>query len=160
MKAIHYQVGSVWRRWDPHIHAPGTILYDEFGTDVTAWNEFLRRIEEAVPLIVTLGITDYYSLDNYEAAVARKKQGRLEDVALIFPNIAMRLAIGTGKGAPINIHCLVSPDDPDHADETKRFLREFSFEAYGGPYRCEKVDLMKLGRAYGNSKGELILDDE
>ncbi len=97
MKAIHYQVGSVWRRWDPHIHAPGTIFYDEFGTDVTAWNEFLRRIEEAVPLIVTLGITDYYSLDNYEVAVARKKQGRLEDVALIFPNIAMRLAIGTGR---------------------------------------------------------------
>ena len=25
--------GSVWHRWDPHIHTPGTALEDQFNDD-------------------------------------------------------------------------------------------------------------------------------
>lgn len=33
--------GSLWNRWDPHIHTPGTILGDQFkGPD--PWNDFNR----------------------------------------------------------------------------------------------------------------------
>ena len=49
--------GSIWRRWDPHIHTPGTVLNDQFG-DEEAWEDFLQRIEESNPLIEVLGITD------------------------------------------------------------------------------------------------------
>ena len=33
--------GSTWRRWDLHIHTPGTILNDQFGS----WDDFLAAIE-------------------------------------------------------------------------------------------------------------------
>jgi hypothetical protein len=33
-------------------------------------------------------------------------------VRLIFPNVEMRYGIGTAKGSPINVHLLVSPEDP------------------------------------------------
>ena len=91
--------GSIWRRWDPHIHTPGTVLNDQFG-DEEAWEDFLQRIEESNPLIEVLGITDYYSLDNYEKAGTFKDAGRIAGVKLLFPNVELRYAVGTAKGAP------------------------------------------------------------
>src|SRR3954452_425323 len=76
--------GSVWRRWDPHIHTPGTVLNDEFGGEA-AWDEYLARIERADPRIEALGITDYASIYRYEPVVAHKAAGRLPDVGVICP---------------------------------------------------------------------------
>jgi len=57
--------GSIWHRWDPHIHAPGTILNNQYrGND--AWEAFLSGIEQSEPMICALGITDYLSVDLYE----------------------------------------------------------------------------------------------
>ncbi|MDB5853781.1 MAG: hypothetical protein JWR22_1822 [Herminiimonas sp.] len=139
--------GSKWHRWDPHIHAPGTVFNDQYrGGD--AWEQFLTRVETSTPRIRALGITDYYSLDVYEAVLKRRKDGRLTEVDLIFPNVELRYAIGTGKGSPINFHLLVSPDDPDHVDRTRRFLRALTFSAHGESYRCDHADLVRLGRAH------------
>jgi len=77
--------GSVWHRWDPHIHMPGTLKNDQFGTD--SIDEYIARINAADPPIRALGITDYYVLDSYEKLVALKKDGALPNVELIFPNI-------------------------------------------------------------------------
>jgi len=77
--------GSLWHRWDPHIHAPGTILNDQYkGAD--PWEEFLTRIEKSDPPIRALGITDYYSVAVYEQAIAKWYADRLSGVGLIFPN--------------------------------------------------------------------------
>lgn len=101
--------GSVWRRWDPHIHAPGTILADNFrGAD--AWEEFLSKIERSEPVIGALGITDYLNIDLYERVVAEKKKGRLPNVGLLFPNVEMRFSIATAKDSGVNCHLLVCPD--------------------------------------------------
>jgi hypothetical protein len=138
--------GSMWNRWDPHLHAPGTILNNQYTGD-GAWEEFLTRIEASDPPIRALGITDYYSVDAYEQVLSKKRAGRLANVPLVFPNIEMRYGIGTAKGSPINVHLLVSPDDPGHVNEIRRFLLSLTFEAFGDPFRCEKSDLIRLGRA-------------
>lgn len=141
--------GSRWRRWDPHIHAPGTVLNNQYGDD--GWDQFLNRIDTSNPPIRALGITDYCSIDVYETVLAKKKAGRLARVDLIFPNVEMRYGIGTAKGSPINVHLLVSPDDPRHVEEIRRFLRNLTFEAYGEVFGCERSDLIKLGRAHDKS---------
>jgi predicted ATPase len=142
--------GSVWHRWDPHLHAPGTILNDQYQGD-DAWEQFLSRIEASDPPIRALGITDYFSVEVYQAALAKKREGRLASVDLIFPNIEMRYGIGTDKGSPINVHLLVSPADREHVEQIRRLLRAFTFDAYGESFRCERDDLIRLGRAYDNS---------
>jgi hypothetical protein len=139
--------GSVWHRWDPHIHAPGTILNDQFG-DHDALDQFLTKIEKSKPQIRALGITDYYSVDVYETVIKKKKEGRLPSVDLIFPNVEMRYAIGTAKGLPINFHLLISAEDSDHVEQIRRFLRTFTFNAYGESFRCDRDDLIRLGRAH------------
>lgn len=139
--------GAKWNRWDPHIHAPGTILNNQYrGSD--AWEQFLSKLEGSMPRIRALGITDYYSVDTYVAVREQKKAGRLQEVDLLFANVEMRYGIGTSKGSPINVHLLVSPEDPDHVEHIRRFLRSLTFEAYGESFRCEASDLIRLGRAH------------
>jgi AAA domain len=142
--------GSLWNRWDPHIHTPGTTLGDQFkGQD--PWNDFLSRIETADPPIRALGITDYYSIGAYEQVLAFQDQGRLKGVPLVFPNVEMRLGIETSRGVGINFHLLFSPDDPNHRDLIRRFLSELRFQFQGETYRCKADDLLRLGRAFNNT---------
>ncbi|MBZ5523012.1 MAG: ATP-binding protein, partial [Acidobacteriia bacterium] len=103
--------GSLWHRWDPHLHAPGTLLNDQFSGD---WEKYLSRIESSSPTIEALGITDYFAIRTYKEVLDWKSKGRLAKIGLIFPNIEMRLDIKTEKKRPINIHLLMSPDDSDH----------------------------------------------
>lgn len=139
--------GSVWNRWDPHIHTPGTILSDHYPA-ADGWEQFLSRIETSEPRVRALGITDYFSTATYEQVRAHKAAGRLRDVDLIFPNVELRLGVGTDKGSPVNIHLLVSPDDKDHLARLDGFLSDLRFEAKGERYRCTPADIMRLGRAH------------
>lgn len=159
MKGKNYSVGSVWRRWDPHIHTPGTIFNDNYRTGDTGWEDFLSRIEGADPTISALGITDYYVLDSYEKTLEFKTAGRLPNVDLLFPNVELRLGVGTVRSSPINIHLLISPDDDDHVVQIKRFLGELSFRAYDEVFRCSPEDLKSLGRAHARARGEAVPDD-
>lgn len=137
--------GSRWLRWDPHIHAPGTVLNDQFqGTD--SWEQYLEKVETSTPTIRALGVTDYYLLDTYERVRSAKlNDGRLSNVELVFPNVELRLAFGTIKGNWVNCHLLVSPEDPDHIGATQRFLQQLTFDAYGDRFTCTPSDLMRLG---------------
>ena len=139
--------GSLWHRWDPHVHTPGTILADQYPAD-DGWEQFLARVEAADPPVRALGITDYYSTATYQEARAHKAGGRLPSVELLFPNVELRLGVGTHAGSPINIHLLVSPENTDHLERLHSFLANLEFEALGERYRCTPADIMRLGRAH------------
>ncbi|MFG1625442.1 TrlF family AAA-like ATPase [Kribbella sp. NPDC049227] len=145
--------GSVWRRWDPHIHTPGTAMNNQFGND--AWDEYLSLIEQSAPPIEALGVTDYYSIDEYDKIIEFQAAGRLPNVGLIFPNIELRLPTATRNDHPVNIHLLVSPEDPNHVEETRRFLRTLKFSSGRESYVCDRSDLIRLGKAHNSS----ITDD-
>jgi predicted ATP-dependent endonuclease of OLD family len=153
--------GSLWRRWDPHIHTPGTILSDQFGHDHDnfegddAWDKFLKQLETAAPPIRALGITDYYVTDCYERVLQEKANGRLPECDLIFPNVEMRYDKGTVGGRWINVHLLVSPDDPDHLAQLNRFLSRLRLVALGDSFSCTKAELVLLGKRVDSA----IVDD-
>jgi hypothetical protein len=144
--SIESEAGSLWHRWDPHIHAPGTLLSNRYkGAD--RWDEFFRRIEESAPVIRALGITDYFGVDAYEEFL-RRRGGRLGEVAFIFPNVELRIGIATAAGFAINVHLLCNPADHDHVAKIRRFLSNLHF---GSEYRCDRADLARLGRAHDRS---------
>lgn len=150
--------GSLWHRWEPHVHTPGTLLNDQF-TGADAWDRYLRKIEDATPVICALGVTDYYRTSTYERVLEAKADGRLPNCSLIFPNVEMRLAVGTVKGRWANLHLLVSPEDPNHLQELWRFLSRLSFEAYNDSFNCTKDDLTKLGQKIDeNLRGDAALE--
>ncbi|KVE63774.1 hypothetical protein WI96_17565 [Burkholderia vietnamiensis] len=95
-----------------------------------------------------MGITDYFGIDGYVQALEYKKLGRLPNVDFIFPNVELRLSIETSKASAINLHLLFCPDDADHVGRIHRFLRELQFSYQGETFRCERADLIRLGRAH------------
>jgi hypothetical protein len=144
-KKDHDGAGSLWHRWEPHVHAPGTVLNDQFG-GAGSWDDYLTALEVATPSIRALGITDYYNLETYNHVLSEKLIDRLPQCDLIFPNIEMRLALGTVKGSWVNLHLLVCPDDPNHIEEIQRFLSRLTFNAFGDKFSCNPDDLVRLGQ--------------
>lgn len=134
--------GSRWLRWEPHVHAPGTLFNDQFKGN---WDEYLTALETATPAISAIAVTDYYLLDTYRSVLEHKAQGRLPGCKLIFPNVELRFSVGTAKSW-VNVHLLVSPEEPNHVDEIERFLSGLTFKAYNDEFRCSPADLTRLGR--------------
>lgn len=145
--------GSEWRRWEPHIHAPGTVLNNQFGSD-SPWDTYLKKLETLTPKIEALAVTDYYLTDTYVEVLAQKTAGRLPDVQLIFPNVELRLDVAAKSGF-VNIHLLVSPEDPNHVAELHRILQRLQFQAHGDTFNCTRLDLISLGKKADTS----IIDD-
>lgn len=136
--------GSQWRRWEPHIHAPGTILNNQFKGD-DPWEEYLTTLEGLTPKIEAIAVTDYYVTDIYEEILRYKASGRLPDVQLIFPNVELRLDVAAKSGF-VNVHLLVSPEDPDHLGQLHRILTRLQFQAHGDRFDCTRNDLIALGK--------------
>jgi ABC-type lipoprotein export system ATPase subunit len=146
--------GATWLRWEPHIHGPGTVLNDQFkGSE--AFNKYLDDLETVTPVLRAIGITDYYSSEVYELVANAKKSGRLPNCGLLFPNIELRLDVGTVSGSFVNIHLLVCPDEDDHLNKIYRFLSLLTFRAHGDNFHCTKADLIRLGKLTDTS----IIDD-
>jgi hypothetical protein len=145
--------GSEWHRWEPHIHAPGTVLNNQFGA-ADPWESYLSTLEGLTPKVEAIAVTDYYVTDSYEAIQKHKTAGRLPDVALLFPNIELRLDVAAKSGF-VNIHLLVSPEDPDHLGEIRRILSRLQFHAYNDRFDCTRDELIKLGKRADTS----IVDD-
>lgn len=140
--------GSRWNRWEPHIHAPGTILNDQFKGD---WEGYLTAIERSAPTIVAIGITEYYLMSTYERVCEYKASGRLPDCELIFPNVELRLNVATSSKSYFNIHLLISPEDPNHVAEVERFLSRLTFQSAGETFACTAPELQRLGRVLDQS---------
>jgi AAA domain, putative AbiEii toxin, Type IV TA system len=136
--------GSEWHRWEPHIHAPGTILNNQFsGSD--PWGAYLTTLEGLTPRIEAIAVTDYYVSETYEEYLKHKATGRLPDVKLLFPNIELRLDVAARSGF-VNLHLLVSPEDPNHLVEAKRILTRLQFHAYNDRFDCTREELIRLGK--------------
>lgn len=136
--------GSEWIRWDPHIHCPGTLFEDQFGGD---WSGYLAAIESAEPAPSALGITDYFTLRGYKEFLDRAAASPLSSVALVFPNIEMRLTVNTRRGGAINLHLLFSPEDPDHVAKIEASLSRLLCPYNRRQYQCTDAGLIDLGRA-------------
>lgn len=145
--------GSEWHRWEPHIHAPGTILNNQFGA-ADPWGPYLTALEGLTPKIEAIAVTDYYVTDTYEEFLKHKDAGRLPGVALLFPNIELRLDVAAKSGF-VNIHLLVSPEDTEHLSEVKRILKRLQFPAFNDRFDCTREELIKLGKRADSS----ITDD-
>lgn len=135
--------GSEWRRWDPHIHAPGTLLSNQFPK---TWDGFVAAVNAATPKIEVLGVTDYFCIRTYRQARQLWLEQKLPGVAMLFPNVELRLELSTAKVQPVNIHLLFSSEDPKHETHIERILGHLECEFQGRQWRCTPTELTELGR--------------
>jgi hypothetical protein len=145
---MSWSIGSTWHRWDPHIHAPGTLKENQYGApdDDAVWERYFATIREAQPACFALGITDYFVPRGYRLFVERGGRTQLPGI-FVFPNVELRLKTRTEKGHAPNVHLLISPEPPDHLAVITSKLASLTFTFGGEEFRCTEDDLRRLGRA-------------
>ena len=161
--------GSEWHRWDLHLHTPFTRKNDNFNIPAdpniseeeqrnAKWNKFFETIENYVgdmdnPLksIYAIGITDYFSIENYKKVIANEVISK--KIPLILPNIELRI-LPAASEAPINIHVIFDPALSTNEIE-QRFLSKLEYKYDDIPYSATRSRLIDLGKKLEPS----IVDD-
>ena len=155
---MEYVKGSEWRRWDLHIHTPGTQKNDQYeGKNIQEkWDKFYEDIlsyvntDDELKRVSVIGITDYFSIDNYRKVVSDKKLNDKFD--LILPNIEMRVSPVSSRAA-MNIHFICNPLIVDQLDSKLFHQLRFNHSNQHKFYAI-KEDFIKLGKLTDDSLDE------
>lgn len=111
-----YPGGSEWRKWDLHVHLPGTKLSDGYTKNggKRDWDRFADAIENSD--VAVIGITDYFSAkDNFDF-IRHFKSRFPKSEKLLLPNVEFRLnETVNDAGELVHFHVLFRDD----VDETK-----------------------------------------
>lgn len=102
--------GSLWRRWDLHVHTPASI-YHNYGSGDDVWERFVSALEQLPEEFSVIGINDYLFLEGYRKILEYKSQGRLANIDTFLPVLEFRVAKFAGtenKLRRINHHVIFS----------------------------------------------------
>ena len=141
---MHSPSGSAWRRWDLHLHPPGTKLangYGEASDEILA--KFVRILEESE--VQAFGITDYFSFDSYLQVKRAYAKHFPASNKLLVPNIEFRLTeTVSSEGSNVHSHVLF---DPEVATEERltRLLNDVRTHITSGGNRIRCSDLADAG---------------
>lgn len=138
--------GSEWRKWDLHIHTPGTAKSDQFGNSDDVWEQYIEALEKTD--IAVFGITDYFSIDNYYRVKEYQEAGRLQG-KVILPNVEMRITPVTKSGTAINIHAIFDPTLTKQELE-REFFGCLTMKSGDETYGCTREHLVAFGRKLAN----------
>ncbi len=146
---MNYSRGSEWRRWDFHLHTPFTKKNDLFsGNGDEKWKLFYDDIKNYIgdgsdkqKRIAAVGITDYFSIENYKKI---KADGILDQyIDFIFPNIELR-CLPLKDGVMMNVHLLINPSFVDKVDTI--ILSNLKYKFSNSEYCARKEDLIRYGK--------------
>ncbi len=164
--------GSIWRKWDLHIHTPFSVLNNGFGNDFDNYVKeiFKRAIEKKIAVI---GITDYFTIDGYKKIISDylNNEEKLKELfsdleiegikkILILPNIEFRLH-ELIDGRRINFHVIFS-NEVSIRDIEEHFLHELDFVHESLPFekdntrKLKESNLIELGEKLQKEQAEFI----
>lgn len=157
-KFMDFFRGSEWRRWDLHIHTPETKKNDQYlgSTPQEKWDRFYADVlayidsDDPIKKVAVIGITDYFSIDNYRKIISDGKLG--EKFELILPNIEMRITPVSSKAA-LNIHFICNPGIVSQL-EVKLFSQLVFKHSNGQTFHAVRDDFIKLGKLYDATLGD------
>lgn len=130
-----YPRGSEWRKWDLHVHAPGSKLSDNYAAkdgqpDLERFCQVVHDSEVAV-----VGIADYFSLDSYFATKAKYDELYSEHKTLLLPNLELRLPVAVNAAnQEVNLHLIFPPTLT--RQEADKFLGHLKTAGTTGPSRA------------------------
>jgi ABC-type cobalamin/Fe3+-siderophores transport system ATPase subunit len=134
MSAPRYPRGSEWRKWDLHLHAPGTKLGDQYTPkdgqpDLEQFCQIVHDSDVAV-----VAIADYFSFVSYFSVVETYRRLYPDDGKLLLPNLELRLPVAVNRAdQEVNLHLIFQPSLT--RDEASKFLSRLKTEGTTGSTR-------------------------
>lgn len=157
MAVKEYREGAEWRRWDLHIHTPGTNKNDRFSGQSLdeKWTEYCSDINGYDGDVSVVGITDYWSMENYFIFKEKLESGVIsKSIDYVIPNVEMRVTPITGNGKPVNIHCLFNPVLDTELED--RFFQKLTI-SHDREFSATRSDMVNFGRVLS---GDSQMDSE
>lgn len=111
IKVRLFNKGSEWRKWDLHIHAPGTKTNDlyEKVTGQPDTDRFCELLHDSD--VHAFGITDYFSFSTFFEVKSRYEHLYPTSEKVLFPNLELRLNETVDKNNDhVNLHLIFRPD--------------------------------------------------
>ena len=172
-------IGSVWGKWDFHIHTPYSILNNNFGFNPFDQHDnyhekefdrfvvklFTKAVKEN---IVAIGITDYFIIDGYKRIKEQYLQNpeklrqcfpdeelrnKVQEI-FVFPNIELRIDTFVGNHAhSVNYHVIFSDEIPIQ-DIEENFIQKLSFvNSPGENLSLSKHNIINFGNDLKHDNG-------
>ena len=127
--------GSIWGKWDLHVHTPLSIVNEYPGDQDAAWASFIEKLKNLPPEIKAIAVCDYLFIDGYEKLLEYRDE--LSNLELILPSIEFRLDTFAGTEHNTkrhNYHVIFS-------DEVKPdIIREQFLNGIQGGYQLSNKD--------------------
>lgn len=144
--------GSVWLKWDCHVHTP--ISYENNFSDFDEYVEKLKNkaIEHKMDVII---INDYFTLDGYKELIGHCSRANIDEAyklkineeksLTILPGLELRIDNFTQRENSINIHIFFNQRlSPDNIQSAFLNQLEISYGGYEG-LKADRQTLMKIG---------------
>src|ERR1035437_10308219 len=105
--------GSLWRKWDLHLHAPGTTKNDQYKIDTAdVLDVYCDRL--GVSDVAAFWITGFFSADSYLNFIKRFNDRYPNSSKVFFPNIELCTNDVVNSGSEeVNLHLIFNPFAPD-----------------------------------------------
>jgi len=97
-------IGSIWSKWDLHIHSPYTHQANEFGS--TTIDEFVNKV--ILSKLKLIGVTNYFFFKDNELDEIRDKFQEKDVETTVLGNLEFRIDQQNKDGEWINVHCIFS----------------------------------------------------
>ncbi len=104
-------LGSLWEKWDLHVHTPASLVQEYGGNSDAVWDKFLNELESLPLEFKVIGVNDYLFIDGYRRLLDAQHKGRLQNIELLLPVIEMRLNKFGGTDSKLsraNFHVIFS----------------------------------------------------
>ena len=115
--------GSEWRKWDLHLHSPGTKLNDQFKMEGgNCWGKYCQNLHDSD--VQAFGITDYFSVDGYCKTITEYRNRYPNCKKVFFPNVELRTNdVVNDALEEVNVHLIFNPFQPNLESQIKAFLQ-------------------------------------
>lgn len=141
--------GSLWRKWDLQVHAPGTKLADGYkikgASEDEIWSVYLELLRKSD--VEVFGITDYFSISSYEELLKRIKGNNNFNNKVFFPNIEFRLDLSLNQSTEqLQTHLIF--DNNCSVERIKNFLSRLPLvnkKPDGSRAYCVETDILECG---------------
>lgn len=132
-----FKRGSEWRKWDLHVHVPGTKSNNQYEAQdgEPDFDRFADVIESSDVAVV--GVTDYFSADQSLAFIEHFRSKFPESKKLLLVNVELRLNENVNRATEmVNFHVIFR--DALSGDKIREFLSSMPTELTDGQGRKKR----------------------